>query len=65
MRAWIQLYVVKKTIGGKNKARDIGSAMDNYAETLTDDDITAINTRKITPGLGPVSVQARRQVRAM
>ena len=65
MRAWIQLYVVKKTIGRKNKARDIGSAMDNYAETLTDDDIIAINTGKITSGLGPVSLQARRQIRAM
>ena len=39
--------------------------MDNFAETLTDDDIIAINTGKITPGLGPVSLQARRQIRAM
>jgi hypothetical protein len=65
MRAWIQLYAASHAVNGKMMARDIGSAIDNYAETLTDDDITAINTGKTTPGLGPVSVQVRRQVRAM
>lgn len=65
MRAWIQLYAASHAVNGSMMAKDVGSAMDNYAETLTDDDIIAINTGKITPGLGPVSLQARRQVRAM
>jgi hypothetical protein len=65
MRAWIQLYAASHAVNGQMMARDIGSAMDNYAETLTVEDITAINTGKTTPGLGPVSVQVRRQVRAM
>jgi len=65
MRAWIQLYVASKSSNNTMLANNIASAMDNYAETLTNEDIKAINTGKTTPGLGPVSLQARRQIRAM
>ena len=65
MRAWIQLYVASHAVNDTMLANDIASAMDNYTDTLTDDDITAINTGSTTPGLGPVSLQARRQIRAM
>ena len=65
MRAWIQLYAASHAVNGKMMAKDIASAMDLYAETLTEDDITAINTGNTTPGLGPVSLQVRRQIRAM
>jgi hypothetical protein len=43
----------------------IGEAMDNYAETLTDADIDAINAGTPTSGLGPFSTDVRRQIRAM
>ncbi len=47
MQAWIQLYAASHAINGTMMAKDIGSAMDNYAKTLTNNDITAINTGKI------------------
>ncbi len=65
MRAWIQLYVASHAVNDTMLANDIASAMDNYAETLTNHDITAINTGNTTPGLGPFDLQARRQIRAM
>lgn len=65
MRAWIQLYVASHAVNDAMMAKDIASAMNNYAATLTGDDITAINTGKTTPGLGPISLQGRRQMRAM
>ncbi|MCP4627323.1 MAG: hypothetical protein GY850_27990 [bacterium] len=64
MRAWIQLYAASHAVNDTMMANIIANAMDNYAETLTDDDIAAINTGKTTPGLGPFEMQARRQIRA-
>ena len=65
MRAWIEIHMAKKAPNVNFKAKYITDAIDNYASVLKKKDITAINEEKPSKGLGPLSLQVRRQIRAM
>lgn len=65
MRAWILLYAAPKSPNGRMIKDRLDNGLDNYVKTLKTADIEAIKANKPTAGLGPLDMQARRQVRAM
>jgi hypothetical protein len=65
MRAWIQLYAAEHAITEETMAKELAGAMDNFAETLDEEDILAVNTGEIRSEPDPFGLKVRRQVRAM